>query len=388
MSRRLPDMESMVRDLVRLPSVSSVQPDLDSSNAGVCERLAGWLEDLGFAVRLDPVPGHDGKVNLVAAAGRGDGGLVLSGHADTVPFDEHLWETDPFAGVVRDGRLYGLGATDMKAFFAAACHAASRLRLDRLRQPLVILATADEESGMSGARALTDAGDRLGAAAVIGEPTGLAPVMLHKGILMEAIRVVGSSGHSSDPGLGNSALEGMLEVADELRRFREDLRRRWPAPAFDVPYPTLNLGRIAGGDNPNRICGECELAIDIRLVPGMTVGETRRELHARVLARLEGSSLEVRFRPLFTGVDPLRPAPGDSDHGERCRRLSGQPAGAVAFCTEAPFFQQLDMDTVVMGPGDIRLAHQPNEWVDLAEVARCADLLEALAAEHCLADDP
>jgi acetylornithine deacetylase len=388
MSRRLPDMESMVRDLVSRPSVSSVRPDLDTSNAAVCERLAGWLENLGFAVRLEPVPGQVGKINLIAAAGRGDGGLVLSGHADTVPFDEHLWDMDPFSGVVRDGRLYGLGATDMKGFFAAACHAAARLPLQRLRRPLVILATADEESGMSGARALTDAGERLGACAVIGEPTGLAPVTLHKGILMEAIHVVGSSGHSSDPALGRNALEGMLEVADELRRFRADLAARWPAPEFEVPYPTLNLGRISGGDNPNRICGECELAIDVRLVPGMTVAATREELRARILARLQGSSLEVRFRPLFTGVDPLRPGTHDPGHAERCQRLSGKPAGAVAFCTEAPFFQQLDMDTVVMGPGDIRLAHQPNEWVGLGELARCADLLERLAAEYCLADQP
>ena len=96
--------------------MSSVRPELDSSNAAVCERLAAWLEDLGFAVRLDPVPGQGGKVNLIAAAGQGEGGLVLSCHADTVPFDEHLWDMDPFAGVVRNGRLYGLGATDMKSF--------------------------------------------------------------------------------------------------------------------------------------------------------------------------------------------------------------------------------------------------------------------------------
>lgn len=384
MKNALPDIQTMVRGLVGRPSVSSVQPDLDMSNTAVCELLGSWLEDLGFAVRLDPVPGHDGKTNLVATLGRGDDGLVLSGHADTVPWDEHRWDTDPFSGTVRDGRLFGLGATDMKAFFAAACHAASRFRAEQFRRPLVILATADEESGMSGARALAEAGDRLGACAVIGEPTGLAPVTLHKGILMEAIHLVGRSGHSSDPSLGCSALEGMLEVTDELRRFREDLQARWPSPAFEVPYPTLNLGRIAGGDNPNRICGECELAIDVRLVPGMTVSETRRELRERVSDRLRGSGLELHFRPLFNGVDPMRDASGTA-HAERCCRLSGFGTGAVAFGTEAPFFQTLGMDTLVMGPGDIRLAHQPNEFVELDEVARCADLLERLIHEFCLA---
>jgi len=133
----------------------------------------------------------------------------VAGHTDTVPFDAGRWRYDPFAGAIADERIYGLGSADMKSFLALAIEAAREFSVRDLRQPLVVLATADEESSMSGARALAAANRPLGRHAVIGEPIGLKPIRMHKGILMEAIRLEGRSGHSSNPALGASALEGM-----------------------------------------------------------------------------------------------------------------------------------------------------------------------------------
>ena len=195
----------MIAELVALPSMSSVSPRFDTGNRLVCERMAQWLEPLGFQVELQPVGQDRDKVNLIARRGNGNGGLVLSGHTDTVPFDASRWNSDPFVLTQREGRLYGLGATDMKAFLAMAVEAAYLSQEARLQAPLVILATADEESSMQGARALLADQRRLGRWAVIGEPTCGVPVRAHKGILMEAIRLVGSPGHSSDPAGGRNA---------------------------------------------------------------------------------------------------------------------------------------------------------------------------------------
>ncbi len=384
MSKNLPDLDSMIRALVAAPSVSSVRPDLDQPNQAVCELLAGWLEHVGFDVSLLPVPGRPGKVNLVARRGAGPGGLLLAGHTDTVPYDEGRWQHDPFE-LRRDGdRLTGLGVADMKGFLAIALRAAARHADARLAAPLVLLATADEESSMSGARALLDDDPGLGRYAVIGEPTAMRPVYRHKGVLMEGIRLAGRSGHSSNPALGISALEGMLAVADELKRLRAEWAERYPDPAFEVTAPTLNFGHIRGGDNPNRICAECELHVDVRLNPGMTAAGTRAELRHRVTQRLAGSGLTVAFDALFDGVDPLA---GDPDGRllAACRHLSGEAPATACFGTEGPFLEALGLETVVMGPGRIEVAHQPDECLELAAVARCADVLDELIGRFCVA---
>ena len=385
MSTRLPDLETMIAQLVAEPSVSSVQPGLDSSNRRVCERLGDWLETLGFAVSLLPVPDRDDKCNLLARLGDGEDGLVLSGHTDTVPWDETGWSSDPFAATRREDRIYGLGTADMKSFLALAVRAAGDLGGRRLKAPLVILATADEESTMSGARALAATRERPGRYAVIGEPTSMRPVFQHKGVLMEGIRLLGRSGHSSNPALGRNALEGMAEVIAVLRALQHEFAERFREPAFEVPEPTINLGYIRGGDNPNRICAECELHVDVRLNPGMTVSGTRKLLRERVAQRLAGSGLEVEFLTLFEGVDPLRGAEGPLL--SHCETATSQRE-SVCFCTEGPYLQSLGMETVIMGPGSIDQAHQPDEYLSLGQAEHCEKILAGLIHRFCIAGDP
>jgi acetylornithine deacetylase len=375
----------MIRRLVSMPSVSSVQPDLDTSNAAVCEQVAEWAETLGFSTIVTPVPGHAGKFNVIARLGSGEGGLVLSGHTDTVPWDEGRWSQDPFDARTRDGRIYGLGTADMKSFLAVALHAASAFRAGHLQAPLTILGTADEESTMSGARALADTEGPLGRFAVIGEPTDLRPINAHKGIIMEGIRITGRSGHSSNPALGRNALEGMMEAADALRQLRAEFAEAYRAPEFEVPEPTINLGYIRGGDNANRICGQCEMHVDVRLNPGMTVAMARSEIRRTVSKRLEGSGLEVEFEALFEGVDPLGGAGHEHLVGV-CEAESGHQRGAVCFGTEGPFLQALGMETVIMGPGSIDQAHQPDEYLDLDSAEQAVDLASRLIHRFC--EDP
>ena len=380
-----PPLAEMLAALVAAPSVSCALPALDTPNTAVIDLLAGWLADMGFAVRRQDVPGQPGKQNLIATLGRGEGGLILAGHTDTVPTDPERWRSDPWRLTARDGRWYGLGTTDMKGFFAAALEAARGLSAERLRRPLILLATADEETSMSGARALVAADLAGGRHAVIGEPTGLRPVHQHKGILMEAIRLRGRAGHSSDPSLGRSALEGMHAVMGALLDWRRALQRRHRDPAFAVPVPTLNLGHIHGGDSPNRICGECELHIDLRPLPGMDIDALRAELRRRATEAAEPLGLAVEFEALFAGV-PALATPRTAPIVAAAEALTDHPAAAVAFGTEGPFLQRLGIDTLIFGPGDIDRAHQPDEYCRMDAMQQAVAHLRRLIATFCMGD--
>ncbi|MFC2973138.1 acetylornithine deacetylase [Azotobacter bryophylli] len=378
----IPPLKQLFAELIALPSVSCTQAALDLPNRPVIERLAGWLGDLGFACEIQEVA--PGKCNLLASYGSGPGGLVLAGHSDTVPFDGALWASDPLELSERDGRWHGLGSCDMKGFFALVIEAVREL-LDRpFRQPLLILATCDEESSMSGARALAAAGRPLGRAALIGEPTGLKPVRLHKGVMMERIDIRGQSGHSSDPSLGRSALEAMHAAIGELLDLRSQWQREYRNPLFNVPQPTLNLGCIHGGDNPNRICGQCSLEFDLRPLPGMDPQQLRAAILRKLQPLAEQRQVSIDFRPLFPSVPPFE-EPAASELVRLAERLTGHAAGAVAFGTEAPYLQQLGCETLILGPGDIACAHQPNEYLELSRIEPTLQLLRQLIGHYCLA---
>jgi acetylornithine deacetylase len=377
-----PPLVPMLQGLIGTLSVSSITPAFDHSNRPVIHLLAGWLESAGFRVEVLPIPGHPDKANLLGTLGSGPGGLVLAGHTDTVPFDAPLWSHDPLRLTEADGRYYGLGTADMKSFLALAIEAARGLAPGDLKRPLMILATADEESSMTGARALVAAGRPLGRYAVIGEPTGLKPVRLHKGVMGESVRLVGRSGHASDPALGNNALEGMHAVLGALLDWRDELKRSHHHAAFPVPYPTLNLGHIHGGDNPNRICGECELHLDLRVLPGLEPEALRAELARRVAEVAEGRGLAWSVEPLFAPIPPVE-TPASSEIVRAGESLTGHAAEAVSFGTEAPFLNRLDMETLVLGPGDIAQAHQPDEYLALERIPPTLDLLRALIRRFC-----
>lgn len=377
-----PPLKEMVSRLVATPSVSSTLPQHDQSNQAVIDLLAGWLEPLGFNIVISPIHGKPGKANLIATLGRGPGGLVLSGHTDTVPFDEHLWNTDPFELIERDDRWYGLGTCDMKSFFALVIGAAQAFTRKDFSQPLILLATADEESSMSGARAL-DAASLSGARyAVIGEPTSLRPVNQHKGIMMLSLSIKGSSGHSSNPDLGNNALDATARVLDDLCAFREELRDRYQNPAFDVSFPTLNLGCIHGGDNPNRICDHVDLSFDVRVLPGMDNTNVMEEIDARLQPRLGELGLDVELKLLHPSVPPFQNA--DGELAATLRSMTGFEPKSVAFATEAPFLSKLGMETIVMGPGSIDQAHQPDEFVEVAQLEPTIDIIRRLIKRYCI----
>lgn len=379
-----PERREMIARLIAHDTTSSRgHPALDRSNRPVIDLIAEWTEAFGCSVQVLPVPERPGKFNLIASLGRGPGGLVLAGHADTVPCDPGRWSIDPFIATERDGLLYGLGSCDMKSFLALAVEAASHYAQSRLARPLHLVVTADEETDMAGARALASANALRADAAVVGEPTNLRPIHMHKGIIMERLCLVGQSGHSSDPAYGNSALEGAYEALGALRALREELQAEYHDDAFRVPVPTLNLGQIRGGDNPNRICGECEIAYDLRLLPGMDANAIRERVRTRLTEALSGSGLELHFDSLSEGTPPAATR-ADALIVRAAEELTGHRSGAVAFGTEAGYYQRQGMDVLVLGPGSIAQAHQPDEYVPLEQLDRGVELLDALIERFCL----
>ena len=382
---QLPSLITLLNQLIAIPSVSSTRPDLDQPNRPVIDQLAEWLTVLGFTIEIIPVNPTGTKANLLATLGTGPGGLVLAGHTDTVPFNPELWQSDPLALTERDQRLYGLGVSDMKGFFPIVIEAAKSF-IDRpLQQPLIILATADEESSMAGARLLAELGKPKARYAVIGEPTGLRPIRLHKGIMMEAIRVEGQSGHSSNPALGNNAMEAMHQVLTALLAQRDAWMAEYQHPGFEVATPTLNLGHIHGGDNPNRICGQCDLHYDIRLLPGMDPQVVRQTIRQRLAMIADQTNTKISLEPLIESVPPFEQA-ANADLVQLAEKLTGHAAASTAFATEGPFLQQLNMETIVLGPGHIDQAHQPDEYMSMNQIQPAVQIVTDMIQQCCVAN--
>ena len=384
--RKTPKFEDCFAELVSLPSVSCVNSEHDQSNRGVIDALANWLDALGFACEIMPISDNPEKCNLIARRGEGqtdeNSGLVLSGHTDTVPYDANGWDTDPFKLTKMNENYYGLGTADMKNFFAIIVEALERLSDVKFSKPITVVATADEESTMSGARAIQQANKPLGRYCIIGEPTGLIPRHTHKGIIIETIHIQGCSGHSSDPSLGNSALEGMNDVLNALRRWRDELQAEFKNEKFKIPVPTLNLGSIQGGDSANRICANCELSMDLRMLPGMELEPLKQKLYRIVNDTLAGSGLKVEFNSLFNGTRPMQTSI-DSEIIKISEKVTQQISSSVAFGTEGPFFNDMGLETVILGPGDIHVAHQPNEYLQINRIEPAINIISKMLNHFC-----
>lgn len=383
MSQHIPDIKLLLQQIIAIPSVSCTNTDIDQSNLSIINYLADLFQAFGFTIEIQAIGNEVEKANLIATIGTGNNGLVLAGHTDTVPYDESQWNSDPFSLTENDNRLYGLGTSDMKSFFALIIEAIRDIDLSKLKQPLIILATADEETSMAGARAIAKQGLNNARHAIIGEPTNMKPVRMHKGMMMESIQLTGLSGHSSNPAHGHNALEAMHKVMGNLLQWRDELQTQYRNPLFAVPVPTINFGHIHGGDNPNRICGACELQIDLRPLPGMSVVDLRHELKQRLSKTLEGNNITINMVSLFEGVDAM-----ETDENARIVRavekLTDTTAGTVAFGTEAPYYDQMGIESIVFGPGNIAQAHQPDEYIEIDTISPFVQHLRDLIQKFCL----
>ncbi len=376
---QLPSFLEVYEGLISTSSISSTDSRWDEGNEQVISKLADWCSALGFQV--DVVQVAPGKQNLIAKKGEGEGGLLLSGHSDTVPFDEGRWNFNPHALTEANNRFYGLGTADMKGFFAFILEAVKKVDWSKQKKPLYILATCDEETTMLGARHFTQNTPFKPDYCIIGEPTSLVPVRGHKGHVANAIRVTGKSGHSSNPALGVNAIEIMHEVLYALMQLRDKLVKLYHHPGFNIPSPTLNLGHIHGGDSPNRICGCCELHYDVRPLPGISLDGLDNMLRSALTQVQEKWPGRIEIEPLHEAI-PGYECQHDHPFIAGISEITGVEAQTVNYCTEAPFLQEI-CPTLVMGPGSIDQAHQPDEFLAFEFIDPTINILSKAMYKYC-----
>jgi acetylornithine deacetylase len=359
-----------------------------NSNLPLVDFLCDYLDRPG--VRIGRNPSADGsKANVVVRIGpepEGDRrGLVLSGHMDVVPAGEEGWRSDPFTLADEGDRWVARGACDMKGFLALAANLAAEARPERLRAPLVLLFTYDEEVGTLGAKRFTETwgqADALPRSAIIGEPTSLRVARAHKGHFKMRITFHGTPAHSGYPHLGVNAIEPAGRVIVALERLRRELEAE-AAPNRElfpeVPFVPLNVGTVHGGSAINVVPDRCAVELGVRPLPGID----SEELVERVVRRVrEAAALEPEIE-LLSDSPPMLLDEAAPLHRHLCA-LTGQSAGAsVSFATDAGWLQRLGMDCAIFGPGSIEVAHKPNEYVPKSDLAVARGYLERTLQRFC-----
>lgn len=377
---RLTRCKEILADLVAFPSVSA------DGNRAVTDYLAQLLQTAGAKVEI--MPDETGlQANLFATIGPDtDDGVILSGHTDVVPVIDQPWTFDPFAMTEANGRLYGRGTCDMKGFVAACVAMASEFSQRDLKRPVHFAFTHDEETGCFGAQRLTALLQARGfraQAAIIGEPTLMQVIDGHKGCYEYTTHVIGLEGHGSSPDLGVNAVEYAARLALKLAGLREDLKARAPTDCpFDPPHTTLNIGALRGGQVHNIIAGTARIDWEMRPIDPVDADFVKAELaeFADGLCRqMQAVHPEAEIRTdIVAEVVALMPETTNPARSLAMALTGANGAGLVPFGTEAGLFQTIGIASVICGPGSIAQAHKPDEYIEIAQLARCLDMLHRL----------
>jgi acetylornithine deacetylase len=374
----------LAQTLVRMNTVSA------NSNLALIHFIRDELQKLGVRSRLT-FNAEKTKANLFATLGEGrPSGLILSGHTDTVPWEGQDWSVDPLGAVVRDGRLFGRGSADMKSFIALAV-AHAPLFLESKSPFAVHLAFSyDEEVGCFGVKDLIADMREAGVkplACIVGEPTSMVPAIAHKGVYRYRCCVRGKEAHSSLTPQSVNAIEMAARLVGKVRDMAEGFERSEPRyDGFDVPFSTASVGQFHGGIADNVVPRDAEFRYEFRDLPTADAAAMQAEVvaHARALEpAMKKVTPEAGFR--FETICEIPSFLGSAaDSVTRlAQRLAGtQDTTLVAFGTEAGIFKKSGISTVVCGPGSIVQAHQPDEFVNLEQLARCEAFMRGLAATH------
>jgi acetylornithine deacetylase len=377
-------MTSAIDHLERLVGFATVSRD---SNLELIDYVRAELAGLGVESQI--VASEDGrKANLFATIGPADRpGVVLSGHTDVVPCEGQAWSSDPFAVRRDNGRLYGRGTADMKGFIACCLVMAHEAIGRPLATPIHFAFSYDEEIGCIGVRRLLDL---LAEAPVrprfciVGEPTLMQVATAHKGKASWRVVAHGLEAHSSLAPEGINAIHLIVDLIGRIRAMQDEIAASGARDGdYDVPYTTLHVGIIAGGDTINIVPNRAHFDFEIRHLPGDDVEEMFR--------RIEDAAEEIvdAARPRFAGAklvfEPLAGYPAldtgaDDEVVAFVRSLTGVNATTkISFGTEGGLYQQrLGVPSVVCGPGAIAVAHKPDEYVEASQLEACSTFLSRL----------
>ena len=359
-----------------------------NSNLGLIGFIREYLDSHGVTYRVST--DADGqKANLHAMIGPHQaGGLALSGHVDTVPVDGQAWTSDPFALLRRDGKLFARGSCDMKGFVAACLSAVPDFQALPLLRPLHLFISYDEEVGCHGVkRLIEDLGDSglRPDLCLVGEPSGMKPILAHKGKLNLNVKVRGLTGHSSEPSKGVNAVQAAGEAIAYVAREARRLAAEGPfEDGFDPPHTTIHVGTMQGGTILNIIPENASFTMEWRPIPGDSPYDHADRLKGWIAETIEpamkavhpdcGFSYEVALEM------PGMALPADHALATVVKQLAGSnSAGKVAYGTEGGFFEKAGIPTIICGPGHIAQAHQPDEWIAESELESCDRFIRRLA---------
>jgi acetylornithine deacetylase len=353
----------------------------------IANYLANRCERLGFSVKRFPYVDELGveKQNLVALAGTEFSEstaveLALVGHTDTVPFDEK-WN-EALTLTEREGKLFARGACDTKGFIAAALTAVESVGVSVLVRPLALIFTADEEVGLYGAKRLAAERPLRIRYSIVGEPTSLQPMRAGKGYSLAQIVLRGREAHSAYPAYGVSAVFNAARLVSRIEQIAKQLEAE-QHPAFDPPFTTLNVGVIQGGTAKNVIPGECQITLEWRPIPGQDSSRVEELLNEAIAAEKQSdSNFECSVETVRADFGYETSA--DSKLIKLLEETTGKRSGTVAFGTEAAQMIDLGAEAVVVGPGDIRVAHRTGEFVPIVELEACVDILRTAITSFCL----
>lgn len=359
-----------------------------NSNMALIRFVAGELATLG--IESDLITDDTGaKANLFATLGgpRDVPGIVLSGHTDVVPVDGQDWITDPFQVIEKEGKLYGRGTADMKSFLAICLALAPAIKAAPLREPVHIAFSYDEEVGCRGVVRMIDKirnRHPRPRACIVGEPTSMRVVNAHKGISAFQTEIRGREAHSSETDFGESAIFAATRLIEFLRGLLNEMRERGdPSGRFEPAYTSINVGTLNGGSALNIIPNHCRFEWEYRTLPGVDEDEIINRFNVfandEVLPAMQANFPQASIVTTDIARAPALVPQSGCPAEELVQALTGQnDTHAVAYVTEGGLFQNADIPTVICGPGDIKQAHRPNEFIELSQVEAGTAFMEKL----------
>lgn len=383
---RLIEEKKLIEELIARETTSG------QSNLALMEYVAGYLEDIGVTPELHYSEDKT-RANLTASIGPDrEGGIVLSGHTDTVPVDGQNWKTDPFKLHEEGGKLYGRGTCDMKVFDAQAIDLVARLATEhqgKLKKPVHLALSYDEELGCIGLQRLLPVWQRhVGKPdlVIVGEPTSLQVANAHKGITCTHTHIQGHGVHSSNPDQGVNAINIAGRLLTSLNQYADYLKSISDS-RFTPPHTTLNIGKIKGGSAVNLTADTCEIDWEFRPLPKADPREILAFYEAECnKLRSEYAGLSDHFSIVNDHYVNSPPFLSNPDHPatKTLLELTGHAdVIVVPFATEASFFEARGWHTNICGPGDIAQAHQPNEYIEVSQIEKGRQVLAGVA-QHCL----
>ena len=357
------------------------------SNMALIDYVHALLKDVGAEVTL--IKDESGKkANLYATIGPKDrAGIMLSGHTDVVPVEGQDWVNPPFELTRKNGRLYGRGTADMKGFLASALAAALEAAKKTLKTPLHLALSYDEEIGCIGVRSLVD---MLRDApirplfCIVGEPTGMAVATGHKGKTALHADCIGKEAHSALAPTGLNAIHLAAELVAELRGIQAEIQDKGAKDDdYDVPYSTIHVGKINGGVVVNIVPNLCTMDFEIRNMANDDPKEILTQIKVaaeKIVEKAREHAPEAKIEITVTNTYPGLNTPTNADVVDFVKSLTGANGTIkVAFGTEGGLFdQELDVPTVICGPGSMAQGHKPDEYVSEEQLEKCDATLSVL----------